>query len=272
LDRLLKEIADCKVDYERLSIDPSAIIITREDIEWEKKRLSKIGSTAQGVGAATIRRIERRADTLFAVGEPKLKPYIRSALEVLDQARAARRKILLEGTQGTGLSLFHGSYPHVTSRDTTVSGCMAEAGIPPRAIRKTVMVCRTFPIRVESPVGGDSGPLPQEISYPELSRRSGISVEKLKKGERTSTTNKQRRLSEFGWSLLRRSAVLNSPTDIALTFVDYLAPANRDVHRFDQLTEDSLRFIAEVERVANAPVSLVSVGFSHRAVLDRRSW
>jgi adenylosuccinate synthase len=134
------------------------------------------------------------------------------------------------------------------------------------------MVCRTFPIRVESPKGGDSGPLPQEISYAELSRRSGINVEKLRKHEHTSTTNKQRRISEFGWELLRRSAALNGPTDIAITFADYVDPRNHDVRRFDQLTAETQMFIEEVERVANAPVSLVSVGFSHRAVLDRRSW
>ncbi len=273
LDVLLKEIAECKVDYKRLSIDPGAIIITKADILKEKKRLEQtIGSTAQGVGEATIRRIERRADTLFAGDEPKLKQYIRSALDILDQARISRQRVLLEGTQGTALSLFHGSYPHVTSRDTTVAGCLSEAGIPPRALRKTVMVCRTFPIRVESPKGGSSGPMPPKISYAELSRRSGISVRTLLKKEKTSTTNKQRRVSEFGWELLRRSAALNSPTDIAITFADYLDPKNRDVRRFDQLTEDTQMFIEEVERVANAPVSLVSVGFSHRAVLDRRSW
>src|SRR5258708_40369956 len=129
---------------------------------------------------------------------------------------------------------------------------MAEAGIPPRALRKTVMVCRTSPIRVEAPKGGDSGPLPQEITYAELARRSGITVTKLKKTERTSTTNKQRRLSEFGWELLRKSAALNAPTDVAVSFVDYLDPQNRDVRRFDQLTRDSQMFIEEVERVANA--------------------
>jgi adenylosuccinate synthase len=273
LDVLLKEIAECKVDYKRLSIDPQAIIITEADIEKEKERLARtIGSTAKGVGAATIRRIERRPKTLFAGEEPTLERYIRPALQVLEDARINRKRILLEGTQGTGLSLFHGSYPHVTSRDTTVAGCMAESGIPPRALRKTVMVCRTFPIRVESPPGGDSGPLPREISYAELSRRSGISVEKLKRTEKTSTTNKQRRLSEFGWELLRKSAALNAPTDIAVTFVDYLDLKNRDVRRFDQLTADTQMFIEEIERVANAPVSLASVGFGHRAVLDRRSW
>jgi hypothetical protein len=69
-----------------------------------------------------------------------------------------------------------------------------------------------------------------------------------------------------------KSAALNAPTDIAVTFVDYFDPKNRDVQRFDPLTAETQMLIEEAERVASAPVSLVSVGVSHRAVLDRRSW
>ena len=98
------------------------------------------------------------------------------ALEVLQDTFAANGRVCLEGTQGTGLSLYHGSYPYVTSRDTTVSGCLAEAGIPPGKVRRVVMVCRTYPIRVESPDGSTSGPMSQEISLDAISERSGISL------------------------------------------------------------------------------------------------
>jgi hypothetical protein len=81
---------------------------------------------------------------------------------------------------------------------------------------------------------------------------------RLRSSERTSTTDKQRRVGEFEWDLLRRSALLNGPTDIALTFVDYLGKQNRDARRFDQLDQDALLFMEEVERVAGAQVSLVS--------------
>jgi adenylosuccinate synthase len=47
----------------------------------------------------------------------------------LDEAFYRGKRALLEGTQGTGLSIYHGEYPYVTSRDTTVSGCLAESGI-----------------------------------------------------------------------------------------------------------------------------------------------
>src|SRR5438445_1583364 len=95
---------------------------------------------------------------------PDLKPFIRDTFEVLEEAFFNRKRVLLEGTQGTGLSLYHGNYPHVTSRDTTVAGCLAEAGISPSRVRKVVIVCRTYPIRVQSPDGQGltSGPMSQE--------------------------------------------------------------------------------------------------------------
>jgi adenylosuccinate synthase len=66
--------------------------------------------------------------------------------------------------------------------------------------------------------------------------------------------------------------VLNGPTDIALTFVDYLNKENRNAFRFDQLQPDTVRFIEEVERVSGVPVSLISTNFNWRNVIDRRSW
>jgi adenylosuccinate synthase len=272
VESLLREIADCQVDKDRLSIDPCAIVITPEDIENEQGLGASIGSTRQGVGFATIRRIRRDSTTAFAKDTPALKPYIRDSCAVLEQAYVDRLRIMLEGTQGTGLSLYHGHYPYVTSRDTTVSGCLAEAGIAPRRVRRTIMVCRTYPIRVESPPGGTSGPMSQEISFEEVSKRSGIDLERLLKIERTSTTNRARRVGEFDWVLLRRAALLNGPTDIALTFADYLAKVNESAMRFDQLDPATVNFVSEVERVSGASVSLLATGFGHRSVIDRRLW
>lgn len=273
IPQLLKEIADCKVDAERLCIDRNAMIISNDDVEREGMLVQGIGSTGQGVGAATARRIlERIPSTRLAHDIPELQPYLGNALEVLEDAFSKNEKVMLEGTQGTGLSLYHGSYPYVTSRDTTVVGCLAEAGIPPNRVRKVVMVCRTYPIRVANPKDGTSGPMAQEIPWKVIAERSGKSLEEIRKIERTTTTHRRRRVGEFDWALLRRSALLNGPTDIALTFTDYLSKANESAKRFEQLTPETINFIVEVERVAGAPVSLISTGFSHRSVIDRRSW
>jgi adenylosuccinate synthase len=276
VDKLLKEIADCEVEADRLYIDPQAMIISDADIKAEKKGVSDIGSTGQGVGAAMARRITGRSHKVhlqMAKDITELRPYVRGRiLDVLDEAYLQGDKILLEGTQGTGLSLYHGFYPYVTSRDTTVAGCLAEAGVPWNRVRKVIMVCRTYPIRVESPSDGSSGPMSQEISLSEIHKRSRISLLELQKTETTSTTGRKRRVGEFDWQLLRTATLINGPTDIALTFADYLSKKNRAAKRLDQLHEGTINFIQEIELVTGVPVSLIATGFNDRPVIDRRRW
>jgi adenylosuccinate synthase len=274
VDLLLKEIARFKVEVSRLTLDPNVMIIEKADCAAEQKLKESIGSTGQGVGAATARRItERGKDSVRLAKDIKeLRPFVFSAAERLEKAYTAGKKVLLEGTQGTGLSLYHGHYPFVTSRDTTVAGCLAEAGIAPSRVRKVVVVCRTYPIRVESPAYGDSGPMAQEISWEEISNRSKIPLEELQQTEKTTTTGRRRRVAEFDWTLLWKAVVLNCPSDVALTFVDYLTITNRDARRFEQLQESTIRFINEVEHVAGAPVSLISTRFDYRSIIDRRKW
>ena len=275
-DVLMSEIANCQVDKDRLSIDPQAIIILPGDKRRESRLVDHIGSTGQGVGAATTRRISDRGKKNVKIAEdvPALKHFIRPAYRVLEEAFASQKKVFLEGTQGTGLSLYHGYYPHVTSRDTTVGGCLAEAGISPRRVRKIIMVCRTYPIRVANPVtdGKTSGPMSQSTTWEEIAKRSGLKAKKLIEAEKTSTTKRDRRVGEFDWELLYKATTLNNPTDIALTFTDYLSSENLKAKRFEQLTEESLRFIQEIERVTSARVSLISTGFGLRSIIDRRLW
>ena len=175
--KLLGEIAKHKVEVGRLSIDPQAMIIEDMDRKREAKALCSISSTAQGVGFASARKITDRGE--YQDGKPfrlakdvdELRPYIRESQTILEDCFVAGKKVLLEGTQGTLLSIHHGNYPHVTSRDTTVAGCLADAGIAPSNVDKVLMVCRTYPIRV----GGPSGPIEIELSYEKLAERSGIS-------------------------------------------------------------------------------------------------
>ncbi len=274
LETLLKEIAECGVDADRLSIDPKAMMISEQDRDAEARLIDSISSTGRGVGSATARRIMGRGepDLRLARDVSELRPYLRDAERVLDEALTRNQRILLEGTQGTGLSLYHGDYPYVTSRDTTVAGCLAEAGIPPSRVRKVIMVCRTYPIRVQNPEGGTSGPMSQELTLNDIAKRSGKDPKELERTEITSTTRRKRRIGEFDWVLLRKAALLNGPTDIALTFTDYLSARNEKAKRFEQLEPETISFIHEVERVAGARVSLIATGFSTRSIIDRRSW
>jgi adenylosuccinate synthase len=280
---LMKEIADCLVTATRLAIDPQAMIIDDADIEFEGKTLVQtIASTGSGVGAASARKMLRDAKFEGDLGRVKvrlakdvreLRPYIKETRKLLDDCFRAGKRVFLEGTQGTGLSLHHGLYPHVTSRETSASGCLSDAGISASRVRRIIMVCRTYPIRVQdTDAGNSSGHMNRQISYEELSQRSEIPIEELKRIEKTTTTNRQRRIGEFEWELLRKAASLNGPTDVALTFADYLTIKNRTAQRFEQLTQDTIRFIEEIELVTGAPVSLISTRFGERAIIDRRKW
>lgn len=272
-DNLLKEVAECKVGADRLSIDPQAMVITKEDIRKEGGLVKGIGSTGQGVGFATSRRITQRgAGVELAKDIRDLRPFIRETWAILENAFRDGQRVLVEGTQGAGLSLYHGKYPYVTSRDTGVAGCLSEAGIPPSRVRRVVMVCRTYPIRVESPKSSTSGPMGIEINWKTISKRSGIPLKQLQDTEKTSTTHRKRRVAEFDWELLRRASALNGPTDIALAFVDYLNRKNEDARRFEQLDAATINFIEELQRVAAAPVSLISTRFDFRSIVDRRAW
>jgi len=273
LEKILEEIRFFGIEKDRLVIDENAIIISAEDIAEEQKIKDNISSTGQGVGVATSKNIIARLlqdDKHKAKHfQQELRGYLGSTSEQLEMLYSKGKKILLEGTQGTGLSLQHGLYPHVTSRDTSVSGCLSEAGISPKRVNKIIMVTRTYPIRV----GGTSGPfLSTEISFKVIAERSGIPAEELEKKEITTTTKKPRRVAEFSWSLFRKACELNSPTDIALTFTDYFNIKNKTARRYESLTEDTRRFIEEIERCSGVKVSLLGTTFDYRAVIDRRNW
>lgn len=277
LDVLLKEISDLSISINNLIIDPNAIVIAKQDKKWEEKKLQlTIGSTAQGVGHATARKILYRypgSPVKLAIDTPQLKHFIHDTVDYFAECYAKGKRILLEGTQGTSLSLHHGHYPWVTSRMTTADACLAEAGLASRYVRRVVMVCRTYPIRVGDSLSGEtSGFMRQEISFKEIAKRSRIPVKEFKRTEKGSVSGRRRRVAEFDWMQLRRSLLLNGPTDLALTFADYIDIDNRKAYRYEQLTTETLRFIEELENVSGIPVSLISTKFEDRSIIDRRKW
>lgn len=287
LPQVLKEIADLGLTGARLSIDPQAMIIEDADLDYESGRGDRIGSTKKGVGAATARKILGRFDP-SPLGAPvrlarnvgELKDFVRPAVPLFERAFAKGKKVFLEGTQGTDLSLHHavcpskdgpiaqGAWPNVTSRDTTAGGCLADAGIAPGRVRRVIMVTRTYPIRV----GGTSGPIARPISYKTISDRSGVPEGDIAKTEKGTVSGNPRRMAEFDWEQVRRAASLNGATDIALSFADYISIENRKARRYQDLTDETRHFIEGVERVTNAPVSLISTRFERRGIIDRRTW
>jgi adenylosuccinate synthase len=90
--------------------------------------------------------------------------------------------------------------------------------------------------------------------------------------EKTTTTNRKRRIGEFDWDLVRKSVHLNAPTDFALTFVDYLSIENRKAGSLQECTQEARHLVDQIERELDCPVSLLSVRFHTQGVIDRRVW
>ena len=295
--RVFQEIIELELTPQRLSIDPQAIVIEQSDRDLEEQLGRQIGSTKKGVGIATARKIVGRGDysdylaakkkvkldasqadvpiksegqlgarVRLAQDVEELKSFVRPVNIELENAYRDRKRILLEGTQGTELSLHHGIYPNVTSRETTTSGCLADAGIPPHRVGKVFMVTRTYPIRV----GGDSGEMGTEIRFETISERSGIPLGVLKRTEVGTISNKPRRVAEFSWERVRRAVQINGATDIVLTFADYLSSNNENARNYPELSDETREMIEKLEELTGVSVSIIASGAGNEFIIDRR--
>jgi adenylosuccinate synthase len=282
IDMLVSEVKDIMSEdtsiVERLYIDGGAGVLDHKFHEEEGGTdgtiHQRIGSTGEGVGAA--RRARLRRDSSFrlmrdaladldaecdGVGIPPLSGRIvENTSHLLREWSDGGLAILLEGTQGSGLSLIHGPWPFCTSADTNAAQLAADAGIPPHRVTSVLLVVRTYPIRV----AGNSGPLDGELTWEEMKERiPGITE------ERTTVTNKVRRIADWDEVLLRRALTLNDPTSIALNFVDYLSPEDTAKDDFASLSERSMRFVTYLETTFGVPVSLIGTGGDTWQIIDR---
>jgi adenylosuccinate synthase len=160
---------------------------------------------------------------------------------------AARHRIIIEGTQGFGLSLLHSTeYPYVTSRDTTAATFVSEAGLSPLDVDQIVLVLRAFPIRVS----GNSGPLPNEIDWQIVSLESGSSVPIV---EFTSVTKSIRRVAHFHPDVVRQAIMVNRPTHIVLNHLDYI---DNSCCTLNSLSAKAFRFVEEVESAIDTQIDI----------------
>ena len=183
---LIGEVDRLRVDRERLLIDPRASVVLPHHREQELAEglVARIGSTASGTGAALRDRISRNPNHVLAADHPNTRPYVReSCSEILRDLLIRGHRVVIEGTQGFGLSVWHGpDYPYLTSRDTTAASFVAEAGLAPHDVDEVTMVIRSFPIRV----GGNSGRLEHEIDWATVAAQARLPLDYV---ELTSATS-----------------------------------------------------------------------------------
>jgi adenylosuccinate synthase len=171
-------------------------------------------------------------------------------------------KVLIEGTQGFGLSVYHSPhYPFATSRDTTASGFLSEVGVSPRLVTDIVMAVRSYPIRV----AGHSGPLPSEITWDEVRKRSGCPHAII---ELTTTTKKVRRIALFDLQIVQKAALVNRPTQIFLHGADYLSWNNKSLCDYERLTSDTKSFAKRLNLSLGVPVTLIGTGPANEELID----
>lgn len=259
-----------------LRVDPRAHVITDEHVEREQSSGldERIGSTStiakEGIGSAQAARVMR--DESCVLWKDFQSDWVRNgywpqvgcsdvAEEIYGAWHDCGIPVLLEGTQGTGLSVTTGQFPYVTSRNTTASGLIADCGVGPTAVERVIVVARTYPIRV----AGNSGPF-----YPDSDeiRWSDIGVDE--DSERTTVTKKVRRVATFSVEQVRDAAMLNGATEIALTFSDYLHKGiafKNGPHRKDSVGDANLReMIRKIEEASGVGVTML--GTSPHDVVD----
>jgi adenylosuccinate synthase len=207
---------------DQVAVSPMARIITDEHKVWERNAdLTKtIGSTQSGTGATVMSMIAREAPgfprSVQAEDVPSLYDYLKDTGWKLRQLLEAGERIVIEGTQGFGLSLLQGGYwPKATSRDTTAAGFLAEAGLSPVDVDDVTLVIRCHPIRV----AGDSGPLAGETSWKQIATEAGITADIR---ELTTVTRKVRRIGRFDPEIVCRAIQANRPHRIVLNHLDYV--------------------------------------------------
>ncbi|HEX9678066.1 adenylosuccinate synthetase [Nitrososphaera sp.] len=253
---LLNEIAMFNAD-DRTYVDAQCGIIEQSHIDRDNSEdhlKSKVGTTGTGTGPANADRALRTLK--LARDVPELSLYIEDVSNSVNYALEAREKVLVEGTQGTYLSLFHGGYPYVTSKDVTASGICSDVGIGPKRVDDVLAVFKAYVTRV----GG--GPLENELSEEEAKRRGWL--------EFGSVTGRQRRAAPFDFGLAKRAVRLNSATQLAVTKMDVLFPECAKVRDYAKMSAGARKFIEEIEGELGVKVTLVGTGPELDDVVDRR--
>ena len=221
-----------------------------DQLRENKKNTEKIGTTGRGIGPSYEDKVGRRGlricdlfdkDELFsklkelyifhniwlgAMGEEKLDPeeilenlwdlgqtlksYVQPSWLLINRYNQSGCNILFEGAQGTFLDIDHGTYPFVTSSNTTASQAGMGSGLGPTDIDYTLGITKAYTTRV------GSGPFPTEDIG-----KDGILLGKI--GHEFGTvTGRQRRCGWFDSVLVKQAVSLSSVKGIALTKLDVL--------------------------------------------------
>lgn len=252
---LLEEIKNFGTK-DRTFVDPQCGIIGSNHIDKDASdpNLKKIGTTGTGTGPANADRALRKV--LLARDSFEMSEYVQDIPHIVNSSIESERSVLVEGTQGTFLSLYHGSYPYVTSKDVTASAICSDVGIGPKKVSEVMLVFKAYVTRV------GSGPLEGELGHEETKLKGWT--------EYGSVTGRLRRASPFNFELAKRSIMLNSATQAALTKLDIVFPSDAGKKKFNVLTHEAKKFVHRIEDEIGLKVTVIGTGQEIDDIIDRR--
>src|SRR6476661_620869 len=253
---LLQEIFSFDTS-DRTFVDSQCGIIEKIHIDKDNEEYDlreKIGTTGTGTGPANADRSLRRLKLAREI--PDLSVYLEDVSNSVNNALDNKENVMVEGTQGTFLSLYHGDYPYVTSKDVTSSGICSDIGIGPKRVDEVIVVFKAYVTRV------GSGHLENEISGQQAKENGWL--------EFGSVTSRQRRSSPFNLRLAKKAIVLNGATQLAVTKLDAVFPECSGIKEFDKLKPQPKKFIEDIEAETGLKISLIGTGAEINDIIDRR--
>ncbi len=229
-----------------------------------------------------------------------LKPLVTDITQFLNQLHEAGKNILFEGAQGTLLDIDQGTYPFVTSSNTTAGGAATGSGLGPRSFDYILGITKAYTTRV------GSGPFPTELF-------NDVGKHLSDKGhEYGATTGRARRCGWLDMVALKRSAVINSLTGICITKLDVLdgletlrictsyryegqeisvpptgaeafekcepvyidlpgwQTSTNGIQNYNDLPENARTYLEKVESLLGVPIDIVSTGADRNETLIKR--
>lgn len=285
--------------YGRRGIRVGAVLDPAHVESLLPERIHRANQILALAGMAERASLDEHVALLRAVG-PRLAAMAGDAGLALHRALRAGKSVLLEGAQGSLLDVDHGTYPFVTSSNTTAGGAAVGAGIGPTSIQGVLGVVKAYTTRV------GNGPLPTLAEGPleEELRRIGH--------EFGAVTGRPRRCGWFDTVVVRYAARVNGLTGLAVTKLDVLDGFDRipvgvaytlNGHRVDEMPSDvaaleratpvfetmegwrastadartmadlpaaARRYLDRLERLAETPIRYVSVGTRRDQIIEVR--
>ena len=222
---------------------------------------ARVNRDLECIGSSERVDADRLVTEVFAIRERLLSLSVETGRLIHDAIRAGER-VLLEGAQGALLDVDHGTYPYVTSSNTTAGGAALGVGIGPTMVDSVVGVVKAYTTRV------GEGPLPTEFPSPMQEQVRDLG------GEYGATTGRPRRCGWFDAVVVRYAARVNGLTGLAVTKMDVLdtLPEIRIAVGYEVAGEVLDDFPADLELLAEANPVFETLPGWQASTAEARRW